>query len=270
MSWHRDNNWRAIIRSCNLITNQASLTWCELATRIHTVKTQRDAVLRPHLIRCMVRVCLMSRPWALLQWSEERGHFSRLSNSWTVLCDWRTPWSTSHPYEVVNISEQAAIGVVFGRKDKQCLCQSYLYLLQSLFRQRVKDEWAMLAFSPPTNSYWHLALWQLELAGKLLMVSSGKCRFAQAFNRNTLGLIKGLWMGSLGQSGKKTVILSSRWIVRYSLKALLYFIWEEFEFLYVEKISDLIMSITKSILPRGRQGSLQLRNFLKTQSKPAA
>lgn len=97
MSWHRDNNWGAIIRSCNLITKQPSLAWCKLATEESTccVKTLRDTVLSPHLIRCMVRVCLMSRPWALLQWSEGRGHFSRLNNSWTLLCAWRTPLSTS-------------------------------------------------------------------------------------------------------------------------------------------------------------------------------
>jgi len=44
----------------------------------------------------------------------------------------------AHPYVVVNISEQAAIRVAFGRMDQQYLCQSCLCLLQFLFRQRVK------------------------------------------------------------------------------------------------------------------------------------
>lgn len=97
MSWHRDNNWGAIIRSCNLIKKQPSLAWCELATEESTlcIKTLRNTVLSPRLIRCMVRVCLMSCPWALLQWIEGRGDFSRLNNSWIVLCAWRTPSSTS-------------------------------------------------------------------------------------------------------------------------------------------------------------------------------
>lgn len=81
-----------------VISLQTSHCWLDVSwpqKNPHCIKTWRDTVLRPHLIRCMVRVCLMSRPWALLQRSEERGHFSRLNNSRTVLCDWRTPSSTS-------------------------------------------------------------------------------------------------------------------------------------------------------------------------------
>lgn len=94
MSWHRGNNWGAIIRSCNLITKQPLLAGCELATEESTlsVKTLRDTVLSSHLIRCMVRICSMSRSWTV-KWG--KGHFSWLNNSWTALCAWRTPSSAS-------------------------------------------------------------------------------------------------------------------------------------------------------------------------------
>lgn len=92
MSWHTSNNWGAVIRSQDLITKQSLLSWCELAMENSTpcINTQRGTVLLSHLIRCMVRVCLMSRPWTLLQQSEGRDYFNQLNNSWTALCAWRT------------------------------------------------------------------------------------------------------------------------------------------------------------------------------------
>lgn len=92
MSWHTSNNRGAVITSWNLIAKQSLLTWHELAMEnsMPCIKTWRGTVLGSHLIRCMVRVCLMSRPWTLLQQREGRDYFNQLNNSWTALCAWRT------------------------------------------------------------------------------------------------------------------------------------------------------------------------------------